>query len=64
MEAARQVMPRPYGPGELCRAFQVYDFLITAKALTSAIKHYIKEGGVGRESLEPCETNPQAGFMV
>lgn len=48
---------------ELCAAFQVFDSLITAKALTEAIKNYIKKGGVSRGSYLIKEDSSAEEFL-
>ena len=50
-------------PQELAQAFQTYDTLISAEALTAAINHYIKEGGESRGSYLIKENAADENFL-
>lgn len=48
---------------ELAQAFQTYDTLISAEALTAAINHYIKEGGESRGSYLIKQNGADESFL-
>lgn len=50
-------------PQELAQAFQTYDTLISAEALTAAINHYIKEGGESRGSYLIKQNGADENFL-